>query len=351
MASWDNTVDRIYKSQSLDDLTMLGRKDSIWVCKEEIEECKGMLRGALSEENLMEVRTFSFQKKEEDEKEIELTLKDIEMKKKEMAISNKGVISGGQQHETEMLMMIKTIGQCEEGDKAVEESLEEELQAVKRLNQLEEIGEKLYESEDNVIDTKAMQHLLAMKKGTNVRNKKKEIKEVKKDHNALGLQKKGSKAKEYEAFKQLFPAKQGNEGMKSEKLKIVDDVAKQNLELERMLQNLTAHVEETLKNKKIVRSQIEKLEKKLRLEGLKSYQSTEEYGSEEETYFIDRMVAEEIRESAMGHEIKQLVEQGRMPTNNSNSKEACDRKGLDNQRTCTEMELSDNEANDDLFEG
>ena len=310
MTFWDNKVDRIYKSQSLGNLTILGRKDSIWVCKEEIEGCNGMMRGALSEENLMEVRAFSFPKEEEDEKKIESTLNDIVvMKKKELAIFSKRENSGGQQHEAEMLMTKKTIGQCEEGEKAVDGPLEEQLQAVKKFNRLEKIGEKLCESEDNASETRAMQHLLAMKKEMNVRNRMKENKEMKKECNDLGLQAIGRKAKESQAFQELCLANQGSEGMKSEKLKIVDDVTKQNSELERMLQNLTAHVEETLKNKEITRSQIKKLKKKLKLEGSKSYQKTEEYVSEEEACFIDRMEAEEIRGSVMGCEIKQLVEQ------------------------------------------
>ena len=351
MALWDNKEDRIYKSQSLDELTILGRKDSIWVfCKEEIEECKGMMRGALSEENLMEVRAFSLSKKEEDENKIESTIKYIEViRRKEMAIFSKGEDSGGQQHEAEILMTKKRIGQGEEGDKAVDGSLEEQLQAAKKWNRLEEIGEKLCESEVNAVETKAMQHLLAMKKGINVRNRMKENKEVKKECNEPGMQTIGIKAKEDQAFQELCLAKQGSEGMKSEKFKIVDDVAKQNSELERMLQNLTAHVEETLRNKEIAKSQVEKLKKKSKFEGSKSYKSTEKYYSEEEACFIGRMEAEEIGESAMGHKTKQLVEQNRMPTNNI--KAECDGKGLINQQEGTEMELSDKQANDDFFEG
>ena len=98
MASWDNKESMVYKSQSLDDLTMLGRKDSIG-----LGEYKNMIRGALSEENLIEKRTSFFAQNELVEKKRATTRRDADLKRRrKMANLKMGENSGGNEDEADM---------------------------------------------------------------------------------------------------------------------------------------------------------------------------------------------------------------------------------------------------------
>ena len=134
-------MNRVCKSQSLNDLTMLGRRDSIG-----LEEYKVIIRGALSEENLMEVHSFCFQKKEEDERKTATTSRDLyPIKREEMGNFNKRGKSAGYQAATETLVMKQTIGEDGEGDRALYGALREDLLVVGSVNKL---GNNVNESED-----------------------------------------------------------------------------------------------------------------------------------------------------------------------------------------------------------